>query len=142
MSESTTNLTQKEIFEQICKLQEAMTSNSNALYRLSEAISPIFEGEERDENDVEAVDGVCSVFAAREETYRLMLGAYQKMYDDCQKIEKAEIIKKAFSVLTDTFETTLDLHSFDSDEERREALENIYNAIALRITGLLQDLLK
>ena len=80
--------------------------------------------------------------AAREETYRLMLGAYQKMYDDCKKIEKAEIIKKAFSVLTDTFETTLDLHSFDSDEERREALENIYDAIALRITGLLQDLWK
>ena len=141
MPESTTNLNTKEIFEQICKLQEAMTSNSNALYRLSESISPIFEGEERNENDVEAVDGVCSVFAAREETYRLMLGAYQKMYNDCQKIEKAEIIKKAFSVLTDTFET-IDLNSFDSDEERREALENIYGTIALRITGLLQDLLK
>ncbi len=142
MSENTTNLTQKEIFEQICKLQEAMTSNSNALYRLSDSVSSVFEGEERDENDVEAVNAVCSVFAAREETYRLMLGTYQKMYDDCQKIEKAEIIKKAFSVLTDTFETTLDLHSFDSDEERREALENIYDVIALRITSLVQDLLK
>ena len=88
--ENTNKLTQKEIFDQICKLQEDMTGNANALARLSGAIATIFEEEEHKGNYAEAIEGICGVFAYREENYRLMLGSYQKMYEDANPNSIAE----------------------------------------------------
>ena len=82
--EENKTLTKREVFEQIVKLQEQMLGNSNALYRLTDAIDSIcqdnidMDGDERQE----AIESVCMTFQHREQTLVEMIHAYENIYND------------------------------------------------------------
>ena len=92
-------LTAKEIFDQIVKLQNQLTENSQtSLHRLGDAIDSLRgeDGENREDMSSQ-INAVCGVFAMREETLRLMFEFYRRMYEDCRgdkyrKEEKVEMI--------------------------------------------------
>ncbi len=90
--------TAKEIFNQICLLQQELTSNSyHSLHRLTDSVEAICDEENEDKN--EQISEVCSAFMAREATFTKLLELYQKMYDDIanKDIKEATLIKEAFS---------------------------------------------
>jgi len=92
-------LTAREVFEKIAELQKQLTESSyHSLHRLDDSITSICENEESEEKG-EQIGEVCNVFALREDTFRKMLGIYEKMYSDLNVIEaqKVAIVKSAFS---------------------------------------------
>ena len=94
-------LTAKEIFDQIVKLQNQLTENSQtSLHRLGDVITDV-RGENYENNDdiASQIESVCAVFAQREETMRIMLEFYRRMYEDIQneKASKVDLIKSSFS---------------------------------------------
>ena len=127
------------ILSQMIKLQEQTEYLNDAFAKLADI--PVGQGPGDVAGQAKA-QALGDIVRCRETTNQKLLSLYERMYSDLQKKEKTEIIKQAFSTLTDTFETTLDLHSFDEDEQRVEALTTIYDSIGLRITGLVQELLK
>ena len=84
--DNNTSLTAREIFAQIQILQKDITNNSsNALYRMTEAIS-----EMRDEDgnvETGAVEAVSNVFTAREHTLNELLAFYIRLYDEAKAAE-------------------------------------------------------
>ncbi len=80
--------TPREIFDQIVALQKAMTENSfNSMHRLPEALNSIFDGQEYEDGESvqDMVDNVTTVFMQREGNLQILLGMYQKMYEDALK---------------------------------------------------------
>lgn len=79
-------LTKREVFEQIVKLQDQLNSNSNALYRLTDAVTSIcsedidMDGDERQE----AIEGLAYTFRMREQTILSMIQTYEKIYNDLE----------------------------------------------------------
>ncbi len=80
-------LTAKEIFDQIVKLQNELTSGAfNSMSLLTGAIGEIYNSETEDAEDAEnartkSVKMVCDAFACREETFGKMLRMYETMYN-------------------------------------------------------------
>ena len=92
-------LTAREVFEKIAELQKQLTESPyHSLHRLDDSITSICESEDNEEIG-EQIGEVCNVFALREDTFRKMLGIYEKMYSDLNVIEaqKVAIVKSAFS---------------------------------------------
>ena len=127
------------ILSQMIKIQEQTGYLNEAFQKLGEI--PVGQGPGDVAGQAKA-QALGDIVKCRETTNQQMLSMYEKMYFDLLKREKTEIIKQAFSVLTDTFATTLDMHAFDEDAQRVEALTTIYESIGLRITGLVQKLLE
>ena len=101
------NLTAKEIFDQIVKLQNQLTENSQtSLHRLGDVITDV-RGENYENNDdiASQIESICAVFAQREETLKSMLDLYRKMYEDCRadKSRKEEKVKDLFESMVGDF---------------------------------------
>ncbi len=131
------NLTAKEIFDQIVKLQNQLTENSQtSLHRLGDVITDV-RGENYENNDdiASQIESICSIFAMREETMRLMLEFYRRMYDDIQndKSSKVDLIKSSFS------EISSDLSSFEDEELRFDGLSHIANKISALVEKVLDE---
>ncbi len=93
-------LTEREIFDQIVGLQEQITSITNGLHRLGDALDSACA--EENEMGSERVAEICNVFAMREHNLRIMLEFYIKMYEDIRKSDeerKTDLIKSTFSEL-------------------------------------------
>ncbi len=130
-------LTAKEIFDQIVKLQNQLTENSQtSLHRLGDVITDV-RGENYENNDdiASQIEPVCAIFAQREETMRLMLEFYRRMYGDIQneKASKVDLIKSAFS------EISSDLSSFEDEELRFDGLSHIANKISALVEKVLDE---
>ena len=111
-------LTAKEIFDQIVKLQNQLTENHHtSLLRLDDAFCIIRGDLEENRKDISSqIEPICSVFAQREETMRIMLEFYRRMYEDIQneKASKVDMIKGAFSEIS-TYLANLNDESFSVD---------------------------
>lgn len=128
------NLTAKEIFDQIVKLQNQLTENSQtSLHRLGDVITDV-RGENYESNDdiASQIESVCTVFAQREETLKSMLDFYRRMYEDYRgdKFRKEERVGHIFDCIVKDF-TSSDSGDISQLDKLPEIAEKISQVVDL-----------
>lgn len=131
------NLTAKEIFDQIVKLQNQLTENHHtSLFRLDDAFCILRGDDDENRKDIASqIESICSVFAMREETMRLMLEFYRRMYEDIQndKSSKVDMIKGAFSEISSA------LSNFNDESFSFDGLTHIADKISALVEKVLDE---
>lgn len=129
------NLTAKEIFDQIVMLQNQLTENHHtSLFRLGDAFCIIRGDDEENRKDISSqIEPICSVFAMREETMRIMLEFYRKMYEDYRgdKFRKEERVGHIFDCIVKDFTSSDsgDISQLDKLPEIAEKISQVVDRI-------------
>ena len=126
------NLSAKEIFDQIVKLQNQLTENSQtSLHRLGDVITDV-RGENYENNDdiASQINAVCTVFSQREETLKSMLDLYRKMYEDYRndKCRREERVKDLFENMAEDFARS-DFSDSSQFDEYPEIAEKFFQVV-------------
>ncbi len=130
-----TELTSKEIFDQIVALQNELTE-TQSLQNMIEAIRNVcINGDVSNEG----VESIAAPFAQREETLQIMLTMYEKMYYDMQQ-KKSRARKEKIDTIKNLWLSYLDKASNVADEDGRiEIINYVQSQINLLAIDIMDD---
>ena len=130
-----TELTAKEIFDQIVALQNEL-KNTQSLQNMVDAIRTACSN--GDVNN-EVVESITLPFAQREDTLRKMLAMYEKMYYDMQqeksrtRQEKIEIVQNIW------YKYLVEMEGWFDEEAMAEAKNYVRSQIDLLVMDIMSD---
>ena len=130
-----TELTAKEIFDQIVALQNEL-KNTQSLQNMVDAIRTAYSN--GDVNN-EVVESITLPFAQREDTLRKMLAMYEKMYYDMQQEKSRTRQEKIETVQNIWYKYLVEMEGWFDEEAMAEAKNYVRSQIDLLVMDIMAD---
>ena len=130
-----TELTAKEIFDQIVALQNEL-KNTQSLQNMLDAIRTAYSN--GDVNN-EVVESITLPFAQREDTLRKMLVMYEKMYYDMQQEKSRTRQEKIETVQNIWYKYLVEMEGWFDEEAMAEAKNYVRSQIDLLVMDIMAD---
>ncbi len=130
-----TELTSKEIFDQIVALQNELTE-TQSLQNMIEAIRNVcINGDVSNEG----VESIAAPFAQREETLQIMLTMYEKMYYDMQQKKSRARKEKIDTVQNIWYKYLVEMEGWFDEDGFAEAKNYVQSQINLLVMDVMAD---
>ena len=130
-----TELTAKEIFDQIVALQNEL-KNTQSLQNMVDAIRTACSN--GDVNN-EVVESITLPFAQREDTLRKMLAMYEKMYYDMQQEKSRTRQEKIETVQSIWYKYLVEMDGWFDEDAMAEAKNYVRSQIDLLVMDIMAD---